>query len=578
MALFPWDKRFCVGIMEVDDQHEKLVGMVNRLDEAVSAGRDEKVIGQILKEALDYTQYHFSTEERLMEKAGLTGEHYRRHKIEHIDFVKTVVAEVGALRERHESVSQSLLQYLIKWLVDHILGSDREMARLLLDPPVVGTWNKDAIERDRDLERAEQKLLAALNESEWRFRVIADSAPVLIWMCGADGRRGFFNLRWSEFTGMAREFLDTQWADSVHPDDRIAVLDRYRRESAGPSTVEYRLRRADGAYRWMLESVVVRRSERGEYDGCVGSCVDITDLKLHEQTLERQVAERTAELRETNQRMEKEKAEQFALIQRLKDTQAQLLQSEKMASIGQLAAGVAHEINNPVGYVKSNLSALGGYVNDLLRLVDTFGTDAATAAKLRTELDYEFLRDDVKKLLGESNEGVDRVQHIVQDLKDFSHVDEAEWQTADLSRGLDSTLNLVWNELKYKAEIVKEYGDLPPVECLSRQLNQVFMNILVNAAQAIPQRGTITLRTRRDGDWAVVEIADNGVGISADRLNRIFEPFYTTKPVGKGTGLGLSIAYGIVQKHHGRIEVESVVGKGSTFRVCLPTARADEAA
>jgi signal transduction histidine kinase len=284
----------------------------------------------------------------------------------------------------------------------------------------------------------------------------------------------------------------------------------------------------------------------------------------------------TAALSEANQRLEQDKAEQHALIVRLKEAQAQLLQSEKMASIGQLAAGIAHEINNPVGYIKSNLNSLATYVGDLLRLVKVCEMDKEEAARLKQELDYDFLCDDVSKLIEESREGVERVQHIVQDLKDFSHVDQVEWQSADLHRNLDSTLNLVWNELKYKAEVVRDYGELPLVECIARQLNQVFMNLLVNAAQAIPERGTITVRTRQQGDQAVVEIADTGVGIPPDKLHRIFEPFFTTKPVGKGTGLGLSIAYGIVQKHGGRIEVESTVSKGTIFRIVLPLVRAGQ--
>ncbi|MDH4284272.1 MAG: ATP-binding protein, partial [Gallionellaceae bacterium] len=156
-------------------------------------------------------------------------------------------------------------------------------------------------------------------------------------------------------------------------------------------------------------------------------------------------------------------------------------------------------------------------------------------------------------------------------LKDFSHVDAGEeWHYSDLRKGLDSTLNIVHNEIKYKADVVKEYGELPEVECLSSQLNQVFMNLLVNATHAIEERGTITIRTGQQGEEVWMEVADTGKGIKPEHLTKIFDPFFTTKPVGKGTGLGLSLSYSIVQKHHGRIEVESEVGKGTTFRVWLP--------
>ncbi len=274
--------------------------------------------------------------------------------------------------------------------------------------------------------------------------------------------------------------------------------------------------------------------------------------------------------------------EQARLIEKLGQTQAQLLQSEKMASIGQLAAGIAHEINNPVGYVSSNLGTLRRYLGELFEVLDAYqrardagGDDGASQSNLQQLLvrsDIAFLRQDMQDMVAESLEGVSRVRQIVQDLKDFSHVDVAEWAWADLHRGLDSTLNIVHNELKYKATVVKEYGELPTIECIASQLNQVFMNLLVNAAHAIAEKGTITVRTGTDNaGWVWVEIGDTGCGIAPEHLQRIFEPFFTTKPVGKGTGLGLSLTYSIVKRHHGRIEVSSEVGKGSTFRVWLPT-------
>jgi signal transduction histidine kinase len=282
-------------------------------------------------------------------------------------------------------------------------------------------------------------------------------------------------------------------------------------------------------------------------------------------------------------------AELQAANQRLKEAQAQLLQSEKMASIGQLAAGVAHEINNPIGYVHSNLGSLEGYIEDIFRILDIYDgivnanpEQAALFAEvkaLREQLDIDFLKDDVHALLAETREGIGRVKKIVQDLKDFSRTGaEDEWQWADLHRGLDSTLNIVNNEIKYKARVLREYGTLPEIECLPSQLNQVFMNLLVNAAHAIEGQGTITVRTGTDADCLWVEVADTGSGIAPDNLKRIFEPFFTTKPVGKGTGLGLSLSYSIVQKHGGRIEVESEPGRGTTFRVILPRCRVAQAA
>ena len=183
----------------------------------------------------------------------------------------------------------------------------------------------------------------------------------------------------------------------------------------------------------------------------------------------------------------------------------------------------------------------------------------------------KFISQDIIQLLNESRDGLERVRKIVGDLRSFSRVGQIDWQWADLHKGIDSTLNIVWNELKYKCTVAKKYADLPEVYCLPSQLNQVFMNLLVNAAQAIEERGNITIRTGRQGDKEVwVEVADTGKGIPAENLNRVFEPFFTTKPVGQGTGLGLSLSYGIAVKHQGRIAVASEVGKGSTFRVTIP--------
>ena len=268
------------------------------------------------------------------------------------------------------------------------------------------------------------------------------------------------------------------------------------------------------------------------------------------------------------------------LNKRLEEAQNQLLQSEKMASIGQLAAGVAHEINNPIGYVNSNLGTLQRHISDILTVLAAYeaGVSAERAKEIAENLELDYIREDILALLNESLEGIARVRKIVQDLKDFSHVDEAEWQFADLHRGLESTLNIVHNELKYKATVVREYGDLPEVECLPSQLNQVFMNILVNAAHAIRETGIITLRTGNSGEEVWIEISDTGQGIPKENLSRIFDPFFTTKPVGKGTGLGLSLSYSILQKHGGRIEVDSEQGKGSTFRVILPVRQTESKA
>ena len=273
--------------------------------------------------------------------------------------------------------------------------------------------------------------------------------------------------------------------------------------------------------------------------------------------------------------------ELIALNTKLDETNNRLLQSEKLAALGQLAAGVAHEINNPVGYVSSNLHSLRGYIDDLLAINAAYGDAELQLSssmpqvfkrvrQAKADADYDFLISDIQQLLSQSNEGLTRVQKIVQDLKDFSRVGATGWQWANIHDGLESTLNIVWNEIKYKAEVERDYGDLPEVHCIPSQINQVFMNLLTNAAQAIEKHGHIVLRSRHEGENVWIEVQDTGAGIAPEHLEKLFEPFFTTKPVGQGTGLGLSLSWGIVQRHHGRLDVRSILGQGTTFRVTLP--------
>ena len=300
----------------------------------------------------------------------------------------------------------------------------------------------------------------------------------------------------------------------------------------------------------------------------------------------RQLAEQLSDKQQMMDQLSISNVELRELNSKLETTRHQLLQSDKMASIGQLAAGVAHEINNPIGYINSNFSTLQRYVGSLCDMLSAYEEAESAIASaevvsrlktMRAEMDLGYLRSDIPELMAESTEGLERVRRIVQDLKDFSHADaQKEWQLFNLHHGIDSTLNIVANEIKYNAEVVKEYGDIPEIECLSSQINQVVMNLVVNAAHAIrPGHGKITLRTGIDGEHVWFSVTDTGIGIDPDNLKRIFDPFFTTKPIGKGTGLGLSVTYGIVQKHSGRIEVDSEVGRGSTFRVVLPIVHRD---
>ena len=282
-------------------------------------------------------------------------------------------------------------------------------------------------------------------------------------------------------------------------------------------------------------------------------------------------------LRDQNSYLETEVARRLKEIQQV---QIQLLQSEKMGSIGQLAAGIAHEINNPVGFVTSNLGTLDNYKQDILDLLDAYAAledackpDEPALLKIRAlkqQKDLGFLRTDLGQLISESRQGMAHVSKIVSDLKDFAHAENKEWRWADLNSGLDSTLNIVWNEIKYHCTLNKAYGEIPEVYCIPSQINQVLLNLLVNAAQAIPEKGEITIRTGQVGNEVFIAIADTGSGIRAENLPRIFEPFFTTKPVGKGTGLGLSNVKRIMEAHGGTATIASVKPHGTRVSLSIP--------
>lgn len=285
----------------------------------------------------------------------------------------------------------------------------------------------------------------------------------------------------------------------------------------------------------------------------------------------------TTELRAITQELEK-------TLSDLKEAQLQVLQQEKMASLGQLAAGVAHEINNPMGYISSNLVTLDKYCQRLSTFI-TRSDQAILASQdqhvlqqlqqARQQLKIDRILTDISQLIAESQEGAERVRRIVQDLKSFSRVDQAETALIDLNEALETTINIAWNEIKYAAVLRREYGIIPKIHCFPQQLNQVFLNLLVNAAHAIQalhqeQQGQITVRTWADAAMLYIAISDTGCGMSEEVRARIFDPFFTTKDVGKGTGLGLSISHEIVKKHGGEIRVDSEPGKGATFTICLP--------
>jgi len=353
---------------------------------------------------------------------------------------------------------------------------------------------------------------------------------------------------------------------------------------------------------WLHCTAAPLLNEQNVVTGAIQTLEDITEqkeaekaLRLAHSDLEILVGQRTAQLAEANGKLEQDIREremiESELIRRnseltilnsqLLKAQALVVQSEKLASIGQLAAGVAHEINNPIGYIFSNFTSLEKYIVQLFDMIKTFehseshivSSEALDAiAKMKEKIELEYLKEDIPELMAQSSEGIARVRKIVQDLKDFSRVDsDQEWQWSNLHQGMDSTFNIVNNEIKYRADLVRDYGNIPEVECLPTQINQVIMNLVINAAHAIgPERGKITVRTVQKNDDVCIYVEDNGSGMSKETVSKIFDPFFTTKPIGKGTGLGLSLSYGIIKKHDGNIEVQSEPGLGTCFCVTLP--------
>lgn len=286
------------------------------------------------------------------------------------------------------------------------------------------------------------------------------------------------------------------------------------------------------------------------------------DLSRRILATQRDLKDKIRELEETNNH--------------LKETQSQLVHSAKMASLGQLVAGVAHELNNPIGFIYSNMTHLREYSDTLLKLVDMAEKDVSQMASMKEEVDLEYIRKDLPKLITSCEDGARRTKEIVIGLRNFSRLEEKAYKPIDIHQSLDTTLSLLNSEFKNRIEVKKEYGELPLVTCNQTQINQVFMNILSNAAQAIEGTGTVWITTKtlslKEADPACVSIAiqDNGPGVPSDVLQKIFDPFFTTKGVGQGTGLGLAISYGIINSHGGTIKVTSKVDSGSEFVIILP--------
>ena len=409
-----------------------------------------------------------------------------------------------------------------------------------------------------------------------------------LWDWNLETNEVFFSTRWKEMLGYAEAEIPNlfqEWKQRLHPDDSDRILTTFRQYFAGQISTyeqEYRLQHRNGNYIWVLCRGILLRDVRNKPYRMAGSHTDITGRKQAEEEL------RQSELQLKTQTQNLQQA-----LKELQQTQMQLIHNEKMSSLGQLVAGIAHEINNPVNFIYGNLNYLEEYVKGLLNIVQTFQKcypqPLNTIQIAMENFDLEFVSNDLPQLLNSMRVGSERIKDIVHSLRNFSRLDEAEIKQVDIHKGIENTLLILQHRLKrnsHKPTIIlnKEYGNLPVVDCSPGQLNQVFMNILSNAIDALEETithqpnnfiPTITIRTNViDNRWVLIYIADNGLGMEEETKLRVFDPFFTTKPVGQGTGLGLSISYQIVvERHSGELDFFSEPGKGTEFQIKLPLCR-----
>lgn len=446
----------------------------------------------------------------------------------------------------------------------------------------------------------------ALRQSEARFRGFVENANDIIYSLTSEGILSYVSPNWTDILG--HDVLEVEgklFAPFIHPEDLPVCLSIFNKvivtgqKQAG---IQYRVKHQNGSWRWHTSNVSVSRDADGKIPHLIGIARDITEYKQAHQALQESEARSREQARQLEQ-----------ALQELQQTQSQLIQTEKMSSLGQLVAGVAHEINNPVTFIYGNLTPASQYIEDLLHLLALYQQHyPQPVPKIQAEIeviDVDFLVEDLPKILSSMKMGANRIREIVLSLRNFSRLDEAEIKPVDIHEGLNNTLLILQSRLKGKPgrpeiQLVKEYGSLPRVECYAGQINQVFMNILTNAIDALEEAKGERRRTRGerssilsppacplplirirtevgkssrsglssvDRDWVTIRIADNGPGMPQTVKERLFDPFFTTKPVGQGTGLGLSISYQIVvEKHGGQLWCDSVPGHGTEFFIEIP--------
>ncbi len=431
-------------------------------------------------------------------------------------------------------------------------GFTKEDQRLL---SIIASQSSQIVENARLYEELQRRSVE-LEDSEKKYRALMQGAAEAIILASVANQRIVeVNHRAETMTGRPLERLLGRTLSQVLPVNAFDQPETFERMSGGDDVrVTFSLGEASEKRYYDLSGTLVSYANKRLIQVI---CLDVTErekladhLRDHAQELEREVEAATRDLRAS---------------------QAKLVQQEKMAALGKLVAGVAHEMNTPIGTINSNADTLARSLTVVRGIV----SDASCPEPIRENKRLQQVLGLLEDIARINKLACERIVSIVGSLRNFARLDEADLQIANLHLGLDSTLTLVHHEIKNRIEVIREYGDIPPMRCHPNQINQVFMNLLVNASQAIPDKGQIRIRTLRDGDKVKVRISDSGVGIPPEHLPKIFDPGFTTKGVGVGTGLGLSICFKIAQDHGGGIEVESEVGRGSTFTIWLPIREED---